>query len=46
MGLLASRVGFLILVVGMIVYDFRLILLEESGIAAGLGHRATGGAYQ
>ena len=34
MGLLASRVGFLILVVGMILYDYRLILLEESGIAA------------
>jgi protein-S-isoprenylcysteine O-methyltransferase Ste14 len=33
MGLLASRIGFLILVAGMVLYDYRLILLEESGIA-------------
>jgi hypothetical protein len=34
MGLLASRIGFLILVAGMILYDYRLILLEESEISA------------
>jgi protein-S-isoprenylcysteine O-methyltransferase Ste14 len=34
MGLLSSRIGFLILVAGMILYDYRLIFLEESGIAA------------
>jgi protein-S-isoprenylcysteine O-methyltransferase Ste14 len=34
MGLLSSLIGFLILVVWMILYDYRLILLEESRIAA------------
>ncbi len=34
MGLLASRIGFLILVAGMIVYDLRLIVLEESQMRA------------
>lgn len=33
-GLLASRTGFFLLVAGMILYDYRLILLEEAGIAA------------
>jgi protein-S-isoprenylcysteine O-methyltransferase Ste14 len=38
-GLLASRLGFIILVAGMILYDYRLILLEEAGIAAIQGER-------
>lgn len=36
-GLMASRVGFFILVVGMIVFCYRLILREEAGIAASQG---------
>lgn len=36
-GLMASRVGFVILVVGMIFFDYRLILREEGGIAASQG---------
>jgi protein-S-isoprenylcysteine O-methyltransferase Ste14 len=39
LGLLASRIGFIILVAGMILYDCRLILLEEAGIAAIQGER-------
>jgi hypothetical protein len=35
--LMASRVGFFILVVGMIVFCYRLILREEAGIAASQG---------
>ncbi|GAC1415873.1 MAG: hypothetical protein NVS9B15_02720 [Acidobacteriaceae bacterium] len=44
MGLLASRIGFLILVVGMVLYDYRLIFLEEIGIAA--HHPESFRAYQ
>src|SRR5271165_786276 len=36
-GLMASRIGFFILVVGMIVFCYRLILREEAGIAASQG---------
>jgi protein-S-isoprenylcysteine O-methyltransferase Ste14 len=41
-GLMASRVGFFILVVGMVAFCYRLILREEAGIAAsqGDGYRA------
>lgn len=37
-GLMASRAGFFILVVGMIVFCCRLVLREEAGIAANLGN--------
>src|SRR5215469_7506088 len=33
-GLMASRIGFVILVLGMILFDYRLILREEAGIVA------------
>ncbi len=36
-GFMASRVGFFILVVGMIVFCYRLILREEAGIAVSQG---------
>ncbi len=36
-GLMASRVGFVILVAGMILFDYRLILREEAGIRASQG---------
>jgi hypothetical protein len=36
-GLMASRIGFAILVLDMIVFDYRLILREEAGIAASQG---------
>jgi protein-S-isoprenylcysteine O-methyltransferase Ste14 len=36
-GVMASRVGFLILVIGMILFDYRLILREETGILASQG---------
>src|SRR5271157_5271085 len=36
-GLMASRVGFFVLVVGMTVFCYRLILREEAGIAAQQG---------
>lgn len=36
-GLLASRLGFVILVVGVILFDYRLILREEAGILASQG---------
>ncbi len=36
-GLMASRVGFLILVGGMIIFSYRLITREEAGIAANQG---------
>ena len=36
-GMMAGRVGFFILVVGMIVFCYRLILREEAGIAASQG---------
>jgi len=36
-GLMASRVGFFILVLGMIFFDYRLILREEAGILASQG---------
>ncbi len=36
-GMMASRVGFFILVAGMIVFDYRLILREEAGIRASQG---------
>ena len=36
-GLMASRIGFFILVLGMIFFDYRLILREESGILASQG---------
>jgi protein-S-isoprenylcysteine O-methyltransferase Ste14 len=36
-GLMASRIGFVILVLGMIFFDYRLILREEAGITASLG---------
>ncbi|HUI83589.1 MAG TPA: isoprenylcysteine carboxylmethyltransferase family protein [Candidatus Binatia bacterium] len=36
-GLMASRLGFLILVGGMIVFDYRLILREEAEIVASQG---------
>jgi protein-S-isoprenylcysteine O-methyltransferase Ste14 len=41
-GLMASRVGFCILVLGMIAFDYRLILREEAAISAtqGDGYRA------
>jgi len=38
-GLMASRTGFVILVAGMIVFDYRLILREEAGILASQGER-------
>jgi len=36
-GLMASRIGFVILVLGMIIFDYRLILREEAGILASQG---------
>lgn len=36
-GMMASRLGFLILVLGMILFDYRLILREEAGILASQG---------
>lgn len=36
-GLMSSRVGFFILVLGMIFFDYRLILREEAGILASQG---------
>ncbi|MGC2108603.1 MAG: isoprenylcysteine carboxylmethyltransferase family protein [Candidatus Korobacteraceae bacterium] len=36
-GLMASRIGFFVLVGGMILFDYRLILREEGGIAASQG---------
>ncbi len=36
-GMMASRIGFVILVVGMIVFNYRLILREEAGIRASQG---------
>jgi protein-S-isoprenylcysteine O-methyltransferase Ste14 len=36
-GLIASRIGFVILVAGMILFDYRLILREEAGIVATQG---------
>jgi protein-S-isoprenylcysteine O-methyltransferase Ste14 len=36
-GLMASRIGFVILVAGMILFDYRLIRREEAGIAASQG---------
>lgn len=41
-GLMASRIGFAILVLGMIFFDYRLILREEAGIreSQGEGYRA------
>lgn len=36
-GLMASRIGFVFLVLGMIFFDYRLILREEAGIAENLG---------
>ena len=38
-GLMASRIGFVVLVLGMIFFDYRLILREEAGIAENLGER-------
>lgn len=36
-GLMSSRVGFVVLVVGMLIYSYRLILREEAGITASQG---------
>lgn len=36
-GLMASRPGFVVLIVGMVLYSYRLILREEAGIAASQG---------
>jgi hypothetical protein len=36
-GMMASRIGFFILVLGMIVFDYRLIFREEAGILASQG---------
>jgi protein-S-isoprenylcysteine O-methyltransferase Ste14 len=36
-GLMASRIGFAVLVLGMVAFDYRLILREEAGIAASQG---------
>jgi phospholipid methyltransferase len=36
-GLMASRIGFAILVLGIIAFDYRLILREEAGIVASYG---------
>src|SRR5579871_6410758 len=36
-GLMAGRAGFFLLVIGMIVYSYRLILREEAGIQASQG---------
>ncbi len=36
-GLMASRIGFVILVVGMILFNYRLIFREEAGIRASQG---------
>lgn len=36
-GLMASRIGFVILVLGMLLFDYRLILREEAGIAMNQG---------
>jgi protein-S-isoprenylcysteine O-methyltransferase Ste14 len=36
-GLMASRIGFIVLIVGMLVYSYRLILREEEGIEASQG---------
>ena len=36
-GLMASRIGFVILVLGMVLFDYRLILREEAGIAVSQG---------
>ena len=33
-GLMASRIGFAVLVLGMVAFDYRLILREEAGITA------------
>lgn len=38
-GLMASRIGFAILVIGMILFDYRLILREESELVASQGDR-------
>lgn len=38
-GMMASRIGFVILVAGMILFDYRLILREEAGIMASQGDR-------
>lgn len=36
-GLMASRIGFAVLVLGMILFDYRLILREEAGLTASQG---------
>jgi protein-S-isoprenylcysteine O-methyltransferase Ste14 len=36
-GMMASRVGFVLMVMGMIVFDYRIILREEAGIQATQG---------
>ncbi len=36
-GLMSSRIGFVVLVLGMILFDYRLILREEAGILASQG---------
>jgi len=36
-GLMTSRIGFAVLVLGMVAFDYRLILREEAGIAASQG---------
>jgi protein-S-isoprenylcysteine O-methyltransferase Ste14 len=36
-GMMASRIGFVILVAGMIIFDYRLILREEAGIVSSQG---------
>ena len=36
-GMMASRLGFALMVLGMIVFDYRLILREEAGILASQG---------
>lgn len=36
-GLMASRAGFVLLVLGMVLFDYRLILREEAGIRASQG---------
>jgi len=42
-GLMASRIGFVVLMIGMILYSYRLILREEAGILASQGESY--GAY-
>ena len=42
-GLMSSRIGLVVLVVGMLLYSYRLILREEAGIAASQGESY--GAY-